>query len=109
LRIATRAVSDAHHSNRPKTNAEVIQRTLVCDSANIGARINDCSNKLVDDGVTEGTRTNACFDTMKKPLTALSILVIAALTMGMALAERMEQRAQQDRFSFGDTIGYAAQ
>ena len=48
-------------------------------------------------------------NTMKKPLTALSILVIAAFTMGMALAERMEQRAQQDRFSFGDTIDYAAQ
>jgi hypothetical protein len=42
-------------------------------------------------------------DTMKKSVTALSILVIAALTMGMALAERMEQRAQQDRFSFGET------
>jgi hypothetical protein len=40
---------------------------------------------------------------MKKPLTALSILVIAALTMGMALAERMEQRAQQDRLSVGET------
>jgi len=40
---------------------------------------------------------------MKKPLAILSILVIAALTMGMALAERMEQRAQQDRLSFGDT------
>lgn len=46
---------------------------------------------------------------MKKPLTALSILVIAALTMGMALAERMEHRAQQDRFSFGATTTYAAQ
>jgi len=42
-------------------------------------------------------------DTMKKPLAILSILVIAALTMGMALAERMEQRAQQDRLSIGDT------
>jgi hypothetical protein len=42
------------------------------------------------------------FDTMNKPLTALSILVIAALTMGMALAERMEQRAQQDRLSIGE-------
>jgi len=40
---------------------------------------------------------------MKKPLTALSILVIAALTMGMALAERMEHRAQQDRLSVGET------
>ena len=40
---------------------------------------------------------------MKKPLAILSVLVIAALTMGMALAERMEQRAQQDRLSIGDT------
>jgi hypothetical protein len=40
--------------------------------------------------------------TMKKPITALSILIIAALTMGVAVAERMEQRAQQDRISFGD-------
>jgi len=38
---------------------------------------------------------------MKKPITALSILIIAALTMGVAVAERMEQRAQQDRISFG--------
>ena len=45
----------------------------------------------------------SALNTMKKPLTALSILVIAALTMGMALAERMEQRAQQDRLSIGDT------
>ena len=40
---------------------------------------------------------------MKKPLTILSVLVFAALTMGMAVAERMEQLAQQDRFSVGDT------
>jgi hypothetical protein len=40
---------------------------------------------------------------MKKPLAILSVLVIAALTMGMAVAERMEQRAQQDRLSVGET------
>jgi hypothetical protein len=40
---------------------------------------------------------------MKKPLTILAVLVIAALTMGMAVAQHMEQRAQQDRLSFGDT------
>lgn len=45
----------------------------------------------------------SALNAMKKPLTALSILVIAALTMGMALAERMEQRAQQDRLSVGET------
>ena len=46
---------------------------------------------------------------MKKPLTALSILVIAALTIGVAVAQRMEQRAQQDRFSFGESATHAAQ
>jgi hypothetical protein len=45
---------------------------------------------------------------MKKPITVLSILLIAALTMGVALAQRMEQRAQQDRFSFGTTIDHVA-
>ena len=40
---------------------------------------------------------------MKKPLSILSVLIIAALTMGMAVAQHMEQRAQQDRFSVGDT------
>ena len=38
---------------------------------------------------------------MKKPITILSVLFIAALTMGVAVADRLEQRAQQDRFSFG--------
>jgi hypothetical protein len=42
-------------------------------------------------------------NTMKKPLTAISILVIAALTVGVAVAQRMEHRAQQDRLSFGGT------
>jgi hypothetical protein len=52
------------------------------------------------------TRTNphqSALNTMKKPLTILSVLMIAALTMGMAVAQHMEQRAQQDRLSFGDT------
>lgn len=38
---------------------------------------------------------------MRKPITVLSVLIIAALTMGVAVAERMEERAQQDRFSVG--------
>jgi hypothetical protein len=38
---------------------------------------------------------------MKKPITVLSVLIIAALTMSLAVAERMGQRAQQDRFSLG--------
>lgn len=40
--------------------------------------------------------------TMRKPTTILSVLVIAALTMGLAVAQRMEQRAQQDRLSIGN-------
>ncbi|MGH6892062.1 MAG: hypothetical protein ACREEP_07375 [Dongiaceae bacterium] len=38
---------------------------------------------------------------MRKPITFLSVLLIAALTIGVAVAGRMEQRAQHDRFSFG--------
>ena len=38
---------------------------------------------------------------MRKPITVLFVLIIAALTMGGAVAERIEQRAQQDRFSVG--------
>lgn len=53
--------------------------------------------------ITRRNSHQSALNTMKKPLTAISILVIAALTMGMALAERMEQRAQQDRLSIGDT------
>jgi hypothetical protein len=96
-------VSGAHHSIRPKANADVIQRTVVCDSANVSACINDCSNKLADDVHQRNRTASARFNKMKKPLAILSILVIAALTMGMALAERMEQRAQQDRLSVGAT------
>jgi hypothetical protein len=47
---------------------------------------------------------------MKKPITALSILIIAALTIGVAVAQRMDHRAQQDRFSFGtEPTEFAAQ
>ena len=46
---------------------------------------------------------------MKKPIAALSVLIIAALTIGVAVAERMGQRAQQDRLSFGDTTEQAAE
>ncbi|HEV8391466.1 MAG TPA: hypothetical protein VGQ35_16565 [Dongiaceae bacterium] len=47
---------------------------------------------------------------MKKPITALSVLIIAALTIGVAVAGRMEQRAQHDRFSFGaEPTTFAAQ
>jgi hypothetical protein len=53
--------------------------------------------------ITRRTSHQPALNTMKKPLTILSVLVIAALTMGMAVAQHMEQRAQQDRLSFGDT------
>ena len=46
---------------------------------------------------------------MKKPLTAISVLVIAALTVGVAVAQRMEHLAQQDRFSFGASTEQAPQ
>lgn len=38
---------------------------------------------------------------MKKPITIISVLVIAALTVGVAVAQRADQRAHQDRFFFG--------
>jgi hypothetical protein len=53
--------------------------------------------------ITRRNPHQSALNTMKKPLTILSVLVIAALTMGMAVAQHMEQRAQQDRLSFGDT------
>jgi len=57
-------------------------------------------------------RTNPhqhALNNMKKPLTAISILVIAAFTVGVAVAQRMEHRAQQDRISFGSATEQAAQ
>lgn len=39
---------------------------------------------------------------LKRPITLLSIAVIAALTIGVAVAQRMELRATEDRFSVGD-------
>jgi hypothetical protein len=53
--------------------------------------------------ITRRNPHQSAMNTMKKPLTILSVLIVAALTMGMAVAEHMEQRAQQDRLSFGDT------
>lgn len=40
--------------------------------------------------------------TLRKPITLLSLAIVAFLTIGAALAERMEQRASEDRFSMGD-------
>jgi len=39
---------------------------------------------------------------MRTPITIMSILVCAAMTLGGAVAEHLERRAQHDRFSFGD-------
>lgn len=46
---------------------------------------------------------------MRKPITVLSILVVAAMTLGSAVAEHFEKRAQHDRFSFGEPDTLAAQ
>jgi hypothetical protein len=53
--------------------------------------------------VTRRNLHQSALNMMKKPITAISVLVIAALTIGVAVAQRMEHRAQQDRFSFGGT------
>jgi len=37
-----------------------------------------------------------------RSLAIAAILAIVILSIGGALAQRMEQRAEQDRFSFGD-------
>ena len=39
---------------------------------------------------------------LSKFLAFAAILVVLALSIGGALGKRMEQRAEQDRFSFGD-------
>ena len=40
---------------------------------------------------------------MARSMAIAALLVIVVLSIGGALAERMEQRATQDRLSFGDT------
>lgn len=39
---------------------------------------------------------------LARPLAVAALLVILVLSIGGALAERMGQRASQDRLSFGD-------
>lgn len=39
---------------------------------------------------------------MARPLALAALLVILALSIGGALAERLEQRAAQDRLTIGD-------
>jgi hypothetical protein len=53
--------------------------------------------------ITRRNPHQSALNMMKKPLAIVAVLIIATLTMGMAVAEHMEQRAQQDRLSFGDT------
>lgn len=38
---------------------------------------------------------------LRKPLTFVALLAVAVVTIGAAVAERIEQRANQDRFSMG--------
>jgi hypothetical protein len=45
-----------------------------------------------------------------KPIIILSVFLIATLSIGVDLAERIEMRAQHDRLSFGaEAITLAAQ
>jgi hypothetical protein len=48
---------------------------------------------------------------MRTPITIMSILVCVAMTLGSAVGEHLEKRAQHDRFSFGEAepITFAAQ
>ncbi len=48
---------------------------------------------------------------MRTPITIMSILVCVAMTLGGAIAEHLERRAQHDRLSFGEAepITFAAQ
>ncbi len=39
--------------------------------------------------------------TLKRPITLVSVLVVAALTIGVAVAQRAEMRASADVFSVG--------
>ena len=39
--------------------------------------------------------------TVKKPITIIAAATIAILTIGVAVAQRAEQRAEEDRFSMG--------
>lgn len=40
---------------------------------------------------------------MNKPMIALPVFIVVALTLSFALADRMEKRALSDRFSFDDS------
>ena len=40
---------------------------------------------------------------MKKPITIAPLLLIAVLSLAIALADRMKERAAHDRFSFDDS------
>jgi hypothetical protein len=40
---------------------------------------------------------------MKKPITLAPFVLIAALTLSIALTDRMKERALHDRFSFDDS------
>jgi len=42
-------------------------------------------------------------EAMKKPITIAPIVLFVALTLSIALADRMKERASHDRFSFDDS------
>jgi hypothetical protein len=48
------------------------------------------------------TKSRSRFQMAAKPLAFAAILVVLALSIGGAVGQRMEQRAAQDRFSFGE-------
>lgn len=57
----------------------------------------------LDHGVTGSGPLGLEIPTMKKPIIIASIVLIAALSLTVALADRMKERASHDRFSFGET------
>jgi hypothetical protein len=56
--------------------------------------LSDASNEF-------SAETAAMNQTVKKPITIIAIAAIAILTIGVAVAQRAEQRASEDRFSMG--------
>jgi hypothetical protein len=71
----------------------------------LGAAVNECENVFAHHLLmTRSTLTPsiAMNETLKKPLTVVSIVLVAAFTIGAAVAERVEQRNFEDRFSMGE-------
>jgi hypothetical protein len=101
--------SGATHLIRSNTDADAIPRTIVCVFAKNRAALTSAQASYWMMVVRGTASRQQRFNKMKKPVTAVSILLVAALTMGVAVAQRMEHRAQQDRFSFGAPVEQATQ